>query len=85
MVKKIRVVEEERTEEELSTEEFQAKMLEYMHTMDWKLWEILKIMQARFETDVEQPDVNEDEQEVAATPSPKVKKGPKSVIVDEDD
>jgi hypothetical protein len=26
---------------------FQSKMLEYMQAMDWKLWELLKIEQAR--------------------------------------
>jgi hypothetical protein len=84
MVKKIRVVEEERTEEELSTEEFQAKMLEYMHTMDWKLWEMLKLMRTHLETDNEQPDVAEDVEEVVVE-TKKKKTGPKPVIVDEDD
>ena len=84
MAKKIRVVEEERTEEELSNEEFQAKMLEYMHTMDWKLWEILKLMRAHLETDNEQPDVTE-EVEKGVVETKLKKKGPKPVIVDEDD
>jgi hypothetical protein len=84
MAKKIRVIEEERTEEELSTEEFQAKMLEYMHTMDWKLWEILKLMRAHLETDNVQPDVAEEVEKGVVETTPK-KKGPKPVIVDEDD
>lgn len=46
MVKKIRLIEEEDSAEELDQKEFQAKMLEYQQSIDWKLWEMLKIMQA---------------------------------------
>ncbi len=88
MVKKIRVVEEDRTEEELNNEEFQAKMLEYMHTMDWKLWEMLKLMKAHLDTETEQPDTNEDSDEDAEEviiETKTKKKGPRPIIVDEDD
>ena len=49
MVKKIKLVEDEKSFEELDTQEFQRQMLEYMKAMDWKLWELLKIEQARAE------------------------------------
>ena len=49
MVKKIRLIEEEQTAEELDAKEFQAKILEYMQAIDWKLWEMLKIELARAE------------------------------------
>ena len=42
MVKKIRVIDE--TPEEIPTENNQD-MMEMAKTMDWKLWEILQIMQ----------------------------------------
>ena len=42
MVKKIRVIDE--TPEEIPTESNQD-MMEMAKTMDWKLWEILQIMQ----------------------------------------
>lgn len=46
MVKKIRLVEDDTTADELDTQEYQAKMLEFQQAIDWKLWEILKISQA---------------------------------------
>lgn len=49
MVKKIRLIEEEQSAEELDAKEFQAKILEYIQAIDWKLWEMLKIEQARAE------------------------------------
>lgn len=94
MAKKIRVIEEEQTEEELSTQEFQSKMLEYMHTMDWKLWEMLKIMQSMAEKNgissdaIDDNNVPEETGQVETAVIEKkerVKKGPKPVIVDEDD
>tara|TARA_B100000035_G_C20983914_1_gene546807 strand:+ start:1179 stop:1364 length:186 start_codon:yes stop_codon:yes gene_type:complete len=42
MVKKIRVIDE--TPDEVPTESSQD-MMEMAKTMDWKLWEILQIMQ----------------------------------------
>jgi hypothetical protein len=47
MVKKIRVVEEQSSAEEMDKDDFQKKLLEYLHQIDWKLWELLKIEQAR--------------------------------------
>lgn len=46
MVKKVRLVEDETTSEELDQADYQAKMLEYQQAIDWKLWEMLKIAQA---------------------------------------
>lgn len=45
MVKKIRMIEEVVTEEVLDEQSWQKQMLEYQKSMDWKLWEMLKIMQ----------------------------------------
>lgn len=42
MVKKIRVIDE--TPDEIPTEDNQ-NLMEMAKTMDWKLWEILQIMQ----------------------------------------
>lgn len=47
MVKKIKIIEEEKTLEELTTISFQEKLLEYLQAIDWKLWELMKIEQAR--------------------------------------
>lgn len=44
MVKKIRLIEEEIADNELDTQEYQIKMLEYQHAIDWKLWEIYGIV-----------------------------------------
>jgi len=46
MVKKIRLIEDETTADDLDQSEYQAKMLEYQQAIDWKLWEMLKIAQA---------------------------------------
>lgn len=81
MVKKIRVIEEEKTDEELDAQEFQARMLEYMQAMDWKLWEMLKVVQ-KFAEDNGYADPEETPVEVKTKKkSTKIK----PVIVDEDD
>ena len=43
MVKKIRVIDE--TPDELATTGSDRDLMEMAKTMDWKLWEILQIMQ----------------------------------------
>lgn len=45
MPKKIRIVEETASDEDLDTVDFQHQVLELAKTMDWKLWEILQTMQ----------------------------------------
>lgn len=46
MVKKIKYIEEEVTPEDMDQADYQTKMLEYMHSMDWKMWEMFQIVQA---------------------------------------
>jgi len=58
MTKKIRLVDEETTEETRAldgtvatfTAEEKAQVMKYMEAMDWKLWEILKLLRAQTET-----------------------------------
>jgi hypothetical protein len=45
MVKKIRVIEEEPSIDALDEQAYRKQMLEYQQAIDWKLWEMLKIMQ----------------------------------------
>jgi hypothetical protein len=61
MVKKIRVIDEpiEETTEDVSMETF----YELAKTMDWKLWEILQIMQ-RFEKKIQVLDNQDADSEV---------------------
>lgn len=78
MVKKIRIIEDDPTTDEISDDEFKAKILEYLHAIDWKLWEMLKIQQA------EQPT-----EEAAVTAKPKNRTLPKNIkpiiVVNDDD
>jgi hypothetical protein len=46
MAKRIKIIDDD-TEELVDTTEFQHKLLEFMKAIDWKLWELLKIEQAR--------------------------------------
>jgi hypothetical protein len=78
MVKKIRLIEQESSAEELNTAEFQSKMLEYMRAMDWKLWEMLKIEQARAIRDGIMPAEVEPE-----APTRETAKDFKPVVIDE--
>lgn len=80
MVKKIRLIEEEETTEELDAKEFQTKLLDYLQAIDWKLWEMLKIEQAR-----EDRDGFGETEEVKPKPKRKRKPTIKPIIVDEDD
>tara|TARA_R110000851_G_scaffold97891_1_gene211902 strand:+ start:4700 stop:4930 length:231 start_codon:yes stop_codon:yes gene_type:complete len=75
MVSKIIVYDEEDPveDETVDTATFQTQMLEYMQAMDWKLWELLKIEQARAAK----------EDLPVGQPKPAVKFN--SIIVDEDD
>ena len=45
MVKKIRLVEDEVSDEELDTSDIQSQLLEIAKSMDWKLWEMLQTIQ----------------------------------------
>jgi hypothetical protein len=79
MVKKIRLVEEQPSAEELSAQEFQEKTLEYMKSMDWKLWEMMKVVQKW----AEREGLTETDDAVKATP--RKKSNVKPIIVDEDE
>jgi hypothetical protein len=75
MSAKIIVYDEEDADDDktVDTATFQTQMLEYMQAMDWKLWELLKIEQAR----AKKEELSVDE------PAPPVQFN--SIIVDEDD
>ena len=45
MVKKIRLVEEEKDDEALDANDTAKAVLELLKSMDWKLWETLQTMQ----------------------------------------
>jgi hypothetical protein len=78
MVSKIIVYDEEDPveDETVDTATFQTQMLEYMQAMDWKLWELLKIEQARAAAEG-------DSTSTVKQPAAKAKFN--SIIVDEDD
>jgi hypothetical protein len=80
MVSKIIVYDEEDPveDETVDTATFQTQMLEYMQAMDWKLWELLKIEQARAAKEG-------DNASTVKQPSAKAKAKFNSIIVDEDD
>ncbi len=56
MVKKIRVIEEKPAEEETS----ENSMMEMAKSMDWKLWEMLQVLQ-RLEKKVDKLEVGDDD------------------------
>ena len=45
MVKKIRLVEDEVSDEEMDMTDTTKQIVELAKSMDWKLWEMLQIMQ----------------------------------------
>ena len=79
MVKKIRLVEEDSTVEELSAQEFQEKTLEYMKSMDWKLWEMMKVVHKWAERE------GLSETDDTSKETPRKKSNVKPIIVDEDE
>jgi hypothetical protein len=79
MVKKIKFIEEEIPVEVMDEQTYQTKMLEYQKSMDWKVWEILKLMQSMAETTVSVDDTDIE----VATPA-KLKSGITPIIVEED-
>jgi hypothetical protein len=82
MVKKIRLIEEEPSMEVLDEQAYRRQMLEYQQAIDWKLWEMLKIMQGTATTE----DVPTDTTPSSETNTPqKVGNKGKAVIVDEDE
>lgn len=62
MVKKIRLVEDEVSDEELDTNDIQSQLLEIAKSMDWKLWEMLQTIQ-RVEKNLTIVDDNSEEAE----------------------
>jgi len=65
MVKKIRLVEDEVSDEELDKNDIQSQLLEIAKSMDWKLWEMLQTIQ-RVEKNLTIVDTdNEDDSEEA--------------------
>jgi len=78
MVKKIRLIDDDDTAiEDVDTQEYQETVINYLQAIDWKLWEMLKIEQARAEAEgleLSQPD----------SKRKKRKSDVKSIIVDED-
>ena len=45
MVKKIRLVEDEVSDEEMDQGDVQKQLIELAKSMDWKLWELLQTIQ----------------------------------------
>jgi len=45
MVKKIRLIEDEVSDEQMDANDTQKQFLELAKSMDWKLWELLQTMQ----------------------------------------
>ncbi len=45
MVKKIRLIEDEVSDEKMDANDMQKQFLELTKSMDWKLWELLQTMQ----------------------------------------
>lgn len=45
MVKKIRLIEDEVSDEQMDANDIQKQFLELAKSMDWKLWELLQTMQ----------------------------------------
>ena len=45
MARKIRLIEEEPSDETLDNADFNKTILELAKSMDWKLWELLQTMQ----------------------------------------
>ena len=45
MVKKIRLIEDEVSDEQMDANDTQKQFLERAKSMDWKLWELLQTMQ----------------------------------------
>jgi hypothetical protein len=81
MVKKIRLIEDNVPDEDPITEDQRAQLFELAQSIDWKLWELLKIGQAWAER--EGLNTHDDPKpEIKITP-PKPP-GVKSIIVDED-
>ena len=85
MVKKIRVIEEEPSIDAMDEQAYRKQMLEYQKAIDWKLWEMLKIMQG---TDV----ATSEAEQIDSTPSSKTNtqqkvgtKGKAVIVADKDE
>ena len=84
MVKKIRVIEEEPSIDAMDEQAYRKQMLGYQQAIDWKLWEMLKIMQG---TDAATPEA----EQIDSTPSSKTNtrqkvgtKGKAVIVADKD-
>jgi hypothetical protein len=82
MVKKIRVIEEEPTIETLDDQSYRRQMLDYQKAIDWKLWEMLKIMQSMVVVDVDEDEDNDSMTEEGRPRKPEPKGY--AVIIDDD-
>src|SRR6056297_36117 len=93
MVKKIKLVEEEQSADELDQMEHKEKMLELLNSMDWKMWEMYNILRAWAEREnlvIEQddPPVDDAEEEIVDEILDELDQSQdriKSIIVDEDE
>ena len=73
MVKKIRLIEDEVSDEELDTQDMQKQWMELAKSMDWKLWELLQTMQ-RLEKNLTVVDDNSLESNSLESEHAKIKK-----------
>ncbi len=87
MVKKIKYIEEEKTEEALDQADYQSKMLEYMHGIDYKMWEMFKVTMAWAEREGLLPEDEEAKKPVSpdATDVPELDIDIDSIILGDDD
>jgi len=89
MVKKIRLIDDNEQNQENTQTEFQTVLLETLKSMDWKLWEILKIEQARAQreglVDVESNDTDNLDEQSSLDDTNLLTTNIKSIIVDEDE
>lgn len=85
MVKKIKKIDDQMAPESDETDNslsaFEEKMLEYFAAIDWKLWEMTKIMQKLAEREgLSEPSSNDSLEETERPIN-----NYKSIIIDEDD
>ena len=82
MVKKIRLIEDDKPEEEPVTEEQFDQLFALAQSIDWKLWELLKIGQAWADREGLNTHDSPKTEIKITTPKPS---GVKPIIVDEDE
>lgn len=84
MVKKVKFIEEQPSPDDISQQNFQEQLLDYLKAIDWKLWEILKIEQARDEKENETAETDAVSEILPEKKTVKSKKKYKPIIIDED-